>query len=1438
MLNNPILVQTLALTKKNWILKKRGYFGTIFDILAPVVICYYQITNLYGKDAQNADQMEKFMQAMMASMILPLAFFFLLRKVISLIVSEKESGMKQYLLINGCESLPYYLSFLCSEAILSLVIVVMNILVLKFYSDCNFDLDKLILFNLSLYLLVIGLISQAMFVSKFFNKQSLATQLGSLILLIPICLSIYLKIKDIHDQMTQMGNQEENFANYKNSRDSSYILPFFPHHNFNKVQLSIFAENTSEEKKDFLFFLFMQFFNIAFYFLITLALENYKQIYKSIRNIKNRKTQQNRVNSMSSSRSQSDDEKDLVNKKVDIKNIQSRDPFLQYLKLTKKFGSYKALDNLSLNLYKNQIFCLLGHNGAGKTTALNILIGQHKPNQGTIKMYSKSINDKSIIEELDVTKDLNQIRLKIGLCQQNDIVFDNLTVQEHLELICKLKMFDLKSCNKRVEDILDTVSLDKNRDSLAKTLSGGMKRRLSIAMGIVAESEVLILDEPTTGLDPIVRDQVWNLIKDLKKDRCILMTTQHLEEAEQLADNLALLETGKLVALGTVDEIKKKYGVGYNLKVQSSTHGQFLSQDLIQQVIEIVKQIVPTSYQRQNDFKTQHSLEFVMQINQQNLYPQLFRELENIPEIQYKVILTSLEDAFLNFSNLKNHGNQEQVQNEIKPIPFDQSQINQNLIQSQMKAILLKRWFNFKRDWRMWILLFLPLIIVSIVISYGFVKMKEMHEEKHKNNSTSSLNEKQDLNNLNFTWDVNETQYNITAQDPKSLQFDLDFIRKQALQKQIVKDEIDPEFQKYFDEEDDEFFKPDIPVKDPAEYLQQYAEQSKKELMEEGFQYAIELVYSVWIVLSLSLCSGMFVEIPTQERLLKLRYYLNVIGVNQYAYWIANLIFDLLIISFWSVIMIVLVYPLKLKAFIDNIQLFSALLFSFGFAHINFSYFVSFFFKDPQSAMKFFSFIYMTGGFFFPFIIKNILYLSAGCNVYHITELFCQFIPLQPLYIGFKSLIYESHKGFLDKQKSMMDSNIDKMNNNEARDKMLESKKLFEECDSAFEDIRQSIMMLVISGLVFFIVVILLEKLYNKVMRSQQPLVAQLAIEEKQPIIQEDYSNNKNSIKTVKLRKSYNKTTHAVKFVDLNVKENEIYGLLGPNGAGKSSIFNMLTLQIQRTSGDIEILEKDISKHSSFQTQDMSITTQDQILWPNLSIKDHFTIIGCSLGYIKQYQEQLYEYLSQRLELDKGHKIQDILSGGNKRKLQLALTIYSNPRLIFLDEPTVGLDPLARRSILQLVKQQNQQQQLLKQNTIGNSVLFTTHRLDEVEYLCDKIAIIIGGYLVCVGTADFLKNQYANNYLVLMINPSEKCINLLADNNQEIISNIEVINESTGFDGKRQVLLKIEKNCLKISQIFERLEIMKNGDGKEIEDYSFYEASLQQVFVSINNQNQ
>lgn len=186
-------------------------------------------------------------------------------------------------------------------------------------------------------------------------------------------------------------------------------------------------------------------------------------------------------------------------------------------------------------------------------------------------------------------------------------------------------------------------------------------------------------------------------------------------------------------------------------------------------------------------------------------------------------------------------------------------------------------------------------------------------------------------------------------------------------------------------------------------------------------------------------------------------------------------------------------------------------------------------------------------------------------------------------------------------------------------------------------------------------------------------------------------------------------------------------GLLGANGAGKSSTFNMVTMQIKRTSGDIMLFNKDISQIERL--TDVSITAQTDILWPFLSIKEHFHVIG--LITAKPNVELSFKYLSKQLELDHSYKTANILSGGNKRKLCTALTLLCDPKLAYYDEPTTGLDPLSRRSLLNLIKRSN------------SSALFTTHRLDEAEYLCSKVAILQHGKILYQGSIDDIKKQYS-----------------------------------------------------------------------------------------------
>lgn len=227
-----------------------------------------------------------------------------------------------------------------------------------------------------------------------------------------------------------------------------------------------------------------------------------------------------------------------------------RTPAVEFVGMTKRFGSFTAVDDLSLSLHKDEIFCFLGHNGAGKTTSLNVLMGKVSPSLGTVKLSFESKVGRNHHETsesvLDIRDDAQQAQSLMGTCSQHDTLFETLSVEQHIYLFYKLKESLVgrgfwqgqRPIEQRVDELIKTVQLEPHRHKESQNLSGGMRRRLSIALALVSpsESSIVILDEPTTGLDAMVREDVWQLIKKLRQNRCIVMTTQHLQEAEELAD--------------------------------------------------------------------------------------------------------------------------------------------------------------------------------------------------------------------------------------------------------------------------------------------------------------------------------------------------------------------------------------------------------------------------------------------------------------------------------------------------------------------------------------------------------------------------------------------------------------------------------------------------------------------------------------------------------------------------------------------------------------------------------------------------------------------------------------------------------------------------------------------------------------------------------------
>lgn len=303
-----------------------------------------------------------------------------------------------------------------------------------------------------------------------------------------------------------------------------------------------------------------------------------------------------------------------------FKPMVKKDPFV---------FSHVACKNISFAVGKNELFGLLGPNGAGKSTAINMMIAAMEPSGG-----DAMIGGGSIVSSPDA------VRGKIGVCPQFDIQFDQLTGKEHLEFFCSLKGVASDQIDAEVKAKLEDVDLWEARDRLAGTYSGGMRRRLSVAIALCGDPAVVFLDEPTTGMDPSTRRGVWSLFERAKKERTIILTTHSMEEADILADRIGIVAYGKMAAIGDSVHLKNRFGAGYRLNVSLDEKNGGGAEE----VLSVVQTVIPSAVQGQ----------YTDSVSSINVPPEATRDLpaafDALDECKavasYSVNFSSLEDVF------------------------------------------------------------------------------------------------------------------------------------------------------------------------------------------------------------------------------------------------------------------------------------------------------------------------------------------------------------------------------------------------------------------------------------------------------------------------------------------------------------------------------------------------------------------------------------------------------------------------------------------------------------------------------------------------------------------------------------------------------------------------------------------------------------------------
>lgn len=300
--------------------------------------------------------------------------------------------------------------------------------------------------------------------------------------------------------------------------------------------------------------------------------------------------------------------------------------------LTKSFGSTKAVAGLFFEVNQGEIFGFLGPNGAGKTTTINMICGLLKPDNGTIHHQGMPIKEK-----------MKRKKNLIGICPQELVLWDYLTCEEQLVFVAEMHGVPRREAKIRARELLTALELGDRRKKTAKTLSGGLKRRLNFALALVHDPEIVVLDEPEVGLDPQSRIMIREYIRSLAQDKTVIFTTHNMDEAERICDRVAIIDHGKLLVTDTPDNLKEKAGQGDIIEVNLGKRevSQGLENELRSVLADKLKTFVIIDGR------------LIMRILEAAQYLPLIMKIlnnNNIPKKDTRFRWNSLEDVFINLT--------------------------------------------------------------------------------------------------------------------------------------------------------------------------------------------------------------------------------------------------------------------------------------------------------------------------------------------------------------------------------------------------------------------------------------------------------------------------------------------------------------------------------------------------------------------------------------------------------------------------------------------------------------------------------------------------------------------------------------------------------------------------------------------------------------------
>lgn len=1136
--------------------------------------------------------------------------------------------------------------------------------------------------------------------------------------------------------------------------------------------------------------------------------------------------------------------------------------------LRKEFKDQIAVHGLNLNLYEGQILVLLGHNGAGKTTTINMLTGMLPTSGGTAKIYGK-----------DVRYDMKDIRSNLGFCPQHNILFNNLTVKEHLLFYGELKGVPKEELESVVTVSIAEIQLELATNQRSCSLSGGQKRRLSLAISLIGGSKVVFLDEPTSGVDPFSRRAIWDLLNKKKHDRVMILTTHFMDEADQLGDRIAIMHHGRLRCVGTSLFLKNVFGVGYNIVMSRKPDADRKALgDLIIKHVEKAELL--------SDVGTE--LAYRLPLASSAHFPAMLVDLEQKGEKigieNFGLSVTTMEEVFLRVASEmadKNdttemgasikrlHSKNSEVKEKIKSRKSSEeieqkkmikrnSSVHEEMLKAEanhatggrhMKALLWKRFKIATRDRKQqccqfgapMILLLVGLFLLSQPTLQQLPDIKLHPADEYTQYGQSPpvpINQEyrgQTVHGADYVGpqagcafvEVNKTldtlqqysQYLLdTRTDSKLSRYGAFFVEGQflgsgrpfppeqlplrngsvAIYTNITGLHAIPTFWSILSTGHLRFKNGN----DQDSILVTTAVWPWTVQQNQAISAIKGLFTSIILALSLAFIPSSYVAFTVKERSSKAKHLQFISGVSPTAYWLSNYVFDFITFLLPAFGTILLLIAFKEDAYTGkNLPIVFLNLMLYGLAVIPFSYLFSFLFESHTIAQGVMILVYIFAGVVL-LITSFVFYSIESVAMYADTIRY--FFRLFPNFCMGDCVFYLSIVSITN-EVSLGDATIT------GWDMQISG------WDSVF---------LSIEAVVFFALVLLIEhySAYSGELcsKSISPELLNRGINRvEDPDVEAEKSRileghaKKDLVTLQGLRKAFSQKV-AVNDLFFSIPQNQCFGFLGVNGAGKSTTLKMMTGDEVPTQGDAFISGLSILQNPVAVRKLMGYCPQFDALHDLLTAEEHLALYASIRGVPSYRMKEMISWLADKLTLsqDNQHKrVSKTYSGGNKRKLSVGIALIGNPPVVFLDEPSTGMDPVSRRFMWDFITE-----------TMANrAVILTTHSMEECEALCSRIGILVHGRLKCIGSGQHLKTRFGMGFEFLLNVKDDR----VDDVREFIKKTFEGANELECYGGNMKY--QLGKQQMKLSELFRLLE--ENKEQMGITEYSIGQTTLEQIFI-------